>query len=364
MRRALHLRQALIPYIYTAARQAYDTGISILRPMYYDNAEVTAAYEAADQYMFGDDILVAPVATKMDPRYALAPRSVWLPEGDWIEWFTGAWMRGPGRFERMFSLDEIPVYVRAGAIIPMQLSNNKAGEPIDTLILKIFPGQSGSTKLYEDSGDSLGYQRDEFAWTEISTSNTGLNVTVAVAAAHGSYPGMPHERGYRLEFVQTFPPESVTVNGHAAPRVAHGDAGMGWYYDGAAVTTVVTLPPYDVRQQLTIDMDVRAEHVIERDLLAGAAGMFARLRRAMDIINSEAYPEWSPDSLIEAVQTSRRISLQPETALPELRRFWTEHENVLRDIQNLDADATVIKRAIVQVTSVRVEDRAEAATAK
>jgi alpha-glucosidase (family GH31 glycosyl hydrolase) len=363
MRSALLLRHALIPYIYTAARQAYDTGISMLRPMYYDHPDTAAAYEATDQYMFGDDILVAPIARKMDAN-GLAPCSVWLPEGEWIEWFTGARMRGPGQFERMFTLDEIPVYVKAGAIIPMQDPRNRATETADPLILKIFPGEAGSTKVYEDQGDSLGYQGVEFCRTSINAWNTGRSIELQIGPVEGSYPGMAHERGYRLEFVQTFPPECVTVNGHAVPHGVERDGSPNWRYDGATLTAVVTLPRFDVQQPLTVKLRIGADEAANLHLLSGTAGRFARLRRAMDIVNSEAYPEWSPDSLIEAVQTSRRITLHPAAALQELSKFWKQQENVLRDLRDLTADDTVIDRAIVQVTSLAGEARAKAAAAK
>ena len=187
MRRAYVLRYALIPYIYTGAREAYDTGISLPRPMYYDYPDVLEAYEFKDQYMFGDDILVAPITAPADEKSLLARKSIWRPPGEWIEWFTGARLRGSAHVERSFALDEIPVYVKAGAIIPMQPKMNHTGEkPVDPLILNVFPGETGSTWVYEDAGNSLGYKRSEYSWTSVRQSHLGDG---ADGRAHQPAPG-------------------------------------------------------------------------------------------------------------------------------------------------------------------------------
>lgn len=143
MRDAYVLRYALIPYIYTAARTAYDTGISIIHPLYYDYPEAAEAYEFKDEYLFGSDMLVAPVVAAVNEKNLLATKSIWLPPGTWIEWFTGTRLKGPATIERTFALNEIPVYVKAGAIVPMQPNMCYTGEkPVDPLILNVFPGDA------------------------------------------------------------------------------------------------------------------------------------------------------------------------------------------------------------------------------
>jgi alpha-glucosidase len=365
MREAFLLRYAMIPYIYTIAREAYDTGVSMVRPMYYDCPDAPEAYDASDQYMFGDNLLVAPIVKSMDPMYRLSRRSVWLPKGEWIEWFTGAHLQGPGRFERSFTLDQIPVYVRAGATLPMQPKMNRSDErPVDPLILKIFPGGSGSTRLYEDEGNSLGYKHDQFAWTNIRYANRGRNTTVEIAPAEGTYPGMPRRRGYALQLVQTFPPESVAANGQPVPYSTDPKAAPAWHYDGATLTTVIRLPEFDVRAEVTVGVQIGAEQAANLHLLADAPGRLVRLRRAMDILNADAYPQWSPDSLIEAVQTSRRIELNPASALDELRRFWANQEKVISDIAAVETHPSVRDRALAQLASETAEKKTGAAAAQ
>jgi hypothetical protein len=306
---------------------------------------------------------VAPITGAMDPVYRLSSRSLWLPEGEWFEWYTGAHLKGPGRFERSFALDEIPVYVRAGTILPLQPKMNRSNEkPVDPLILKIFPGVSGSTRVYEDEGNSLGYKQDRCAWTRISYASRGHEATVEIAPVEGSYPGMPRQRRYELELVQTFPPERVTVNGQPVLYNSDPLAAPAWHYDGATLTTVVRLPELDVHTKVAVGVQVDAEQAANTHLLTGAAGRFVRLRRAMEIINADAYPQWSPDSLIEAVQTSRRIELHPASALDELRRFWANQETVMRDIKALGTYRSVEDRALTQITGETTGRKAAAAT--
>src|SRR5262249_52765567 len=128
MRDAYHLRYALIPYIYTASRQAYDTGISLLRPMYYAYSETREAYDFKDQYMFGDDILVSPVTKPAADATQLAERTLWIPPGSWINLSTGERVQGPAVITRNFAYDELPVYLRGGAIIPMEPEMSFVGE--------------------------------------------------------------------------------------------------------------------------------------------------------------------------------------------------------------------------------------------
>jgi alpha-glucosidase (family GH31 glycosyl hydrolase) len=100
----MRLRYAWIPYIYTEARRTYDTGIGFIRPLYYDWPEQPEAYHAQNEYMFGDQVIVAPVVHPVDSATQLATESIWLPDGDWIEQSTGKHICGPIRSDREFPL--------------------------------------------------------------------------------------------------------------------------------------------------------------------------------------------------------------------------------------------------------------------
>ncbi len=145
LRATFQLRYAMQPYIYTEARRTYDTGIAFLRPLYYDWPEANEAYDNKDEYLFGDEMVVAPVVTPGDKDSGLATEKVWLPKGEWIEWPTGKHFSGPTSVDRSFSIEQIPIYLKAGAIVPMQPEMNYTGEkPVDPLIVNVWPLEPGS----------------------------------------------------------------------------------------------------------------------------------------------------------------------------------------------------------------------------
>ena len=329
MRQAVNLRYALIPYIYTAARQAHDTGISLLRPMYYDYPEAAAAYQYTGQYLFGDAMLVAPVTTALDPLHHLAKKAVWIPEGEWVEWSTGNRFKGPGAIERNYALDEVPVFLKAGAILPLQpkmrFSNEK---PVDPLILTIFPGGASSTRLYEDAGNSTGYQNTEAAWTTIGTEKPDANtLVVRVQPVEGLYPGMPVERGYELRLFETWPPDAVTCNGQPIAFNPDPEATSGWRYEGEGLTTVIRLPRMPVSTPAEVTVKISAEKAAKLALLDGAVGRLARIRRLFKAVNNTG-----PDSLLRLATTGRRIELKPETTVSELTGYAAAQKTMADDL--------------------------------
>jgi alpha-glucosidase (family GH31 glycosyl hydrolase) len=335
MRDAYLLRYSLIPYIYTAARAAYDSAISICHPLYYDYPEAAEAYEFKDEYLFGSDMLVAPIATPVSDESQLAKKSIWLPPGTWIEWFTGKELKGPAEIERSFALDEIPVYVKAGAIIPMQPKmRNIAEKPVDPLILTIFPGESGDTRLYEDAGNTLGYKSSEFAWTTIRHSRQadGTDI-IEILPVNGGYPEMPTTRGYEIRLESTLPPDSIAFNGGT----------VGWRYDGATLTTVITVSPRPVNQRVEI---VVKEPATPTALVNGVRGQLARLRTTMEIVDASWPDGWAPDVLIEAAQTGRRMTLQPSTAREELEKLQRQMPAVVEAISKMDVDCRMTAAAL------------------
>lgn len=335
MRDSYLLRYALIPYIYTAARQAYDTGISLLRPMYYDWPESPEAYEFKDEYMFGDDMLVAPITSPMAAATDLATKSVWLPPGTWIEWFTGAVLRGPAKVERSFGLDEIPVYAKAGAIIPTQPKMLHTGEkPIDPLILTAFPAAHGASRLYEDGGNTLGYKHNEFVSTLIQQVRDKNTMTLEILPAEGSYPGMPGERRYEIRLPLTWPPAEVTFDAHPVPFSRDG-AVPGWRYDGDHLTTIVSLPTQAVTRKVSIKLMFPPQLMARQQLLEGAAGKIARLKRAMAMAENSWPNGWAPDIMLDTAQTGNRISLHPENALQELERLDSNLPEVIAQLEKL-----------------------------
>ena len=317
MRDTYHLRYALLPYIYTEARRTYDTGLAFLHPLYYDWPEAGEAYSNKSEYVFGQQMIVAPVAAPGDNTTGLAEKSVWLPPGEWIEWQTGTRFTGPVTVKRNFSIQQMPVYVRGGAIVPeappMQYSSQKA---LDPLVVRVFPlqdGQSSKYTLYEDAGDSGGYQHDEAVRTELSSSEHGSVLMIVIAAAKGGYKGMPTARAYEVRLPGDWPPERVTVNGRALSYSPHAGT-TGWRFEGNTLTTMITVPKSSVALPATIRVTRTAGLVARRAELNGFAGAMTRLREAYGLLNRTWPIASSPDELIDAMQTGDRLSYRPETA--------------------------------------------------
>jgi alpha-glucosidase len=347
MRDAFLLRYALIPYIYTAARAAYDTGISLCHPLYYDYPEVPEAYEFKDEYLFGSDMLVAPVATPLSEDTLLTKKPIWLPPGTWIEWFTGKELKGPAKIERTFALTEIPVYVKAGAIVPMQPKMRSTSEkPVDPLILTIFPGESGETRVYDDAGNTPGYQTNEFTRTAVRHSLLADGTQkIEILPVEGNFPGMLTSRGYEIRLPVTLPPDSVRANGAEISYAAEG-AASGWRYDGQTLTTIISVPKMRVNQKLEVLVKSPAP---PRELLDGVPGMLTRLRGAMDVLNTSWPQGWSPDILIDAAQAGRRMTLKPESAREELQKLEKDFPAIVEEIGKMDADCSKIVRALAQL---------------
>jgi alpha-glucosidase len=323
MRDCFARRHALEPYIYTEARKTYDTGLAFVRPLYYDWPEAQQAYDSKNEYMFGDNILVDPITQPVAKDSQLAKISVWLPPGDWIEWDSGAHFEGPVTVEHSFSMSQIPLYVKAGSIIPMQPATSYAKEKrTDPLIVTVFPlknGQASSYRLYEDSGDTPDYQNGEGAWTQIrATSNNDGNVlNVTIAPVENRYRGMPTERGYELQLPGNWPPSAVSVNGMPLSySTKKGDT--GWRFDGNTLTTVITTRRFPVADAVRITVQTGLEMARNRAMLDDFAGKMTRLRETYNILNANWPAAWSPDPLIGAMQTGDRIGYYPNTAFAEM----------------------------------------------
>jgi len=325
LRSTFEIRYALQPYIYTEARRTYDTGIAFLHPLYYDYPDAPEAYGSKDEYAFGDSMIVAPITHPVDARTQLAKLDIWIPKGEWFEWSTGKYITGPATIGRSFSIDQEPIYLRAGAILPMQPSMQYTGEkPIDPLILSVWPladGQSSSYTLYEDGSDDESYKQGIYALTPISAVQHEDKCAIDIAPVQGNYPGMLKSRSYELRLPADWPPDSVTVNGEPILLQPPDITTPGWHYDGNTLSTIVHTPSYAVSEAVHIEVNRAPGSLANRTLLNGFAGATTRLRSAYDTLN-QGYPfAGTPDSLIAAWQTGERISYHPETALVELSHF-------------------------------------------
>ena len=339
MRSAFQLREAMQPYLYTEARRTYDTGVAFLRPLYYDWPEDDAAYSNKNEYLFGDQIIVSPVTAPADRIKGLATEQVYLPEGNWIEWPTGKHCYGPKTLERSFTISQIPAYVKAGAIVPMQPPMLHTGEkPVDPLIVNVWPlapGESSSYSVYEDSGVSVAHQKGVFARTPIKATETGDTLRVEIGPVEGSYPGMLKARGYELRLPADWPPVSVTVNGKAVPFAKPGEHG-GWNFEGNTLTTVIPVPAESTAAKVIVEVRRAKGLTAHREKIDGFAGKMTLVRGAYDAMQQTGPVAGPSLALVDAMQCGDRLSYFPETIEYELALFDQAFAQSQADLAALD----------------------------
>ncbi len=230
---AFELRAQLAPYLYTMARLASETSISLCRPLYYEAAEANDAYAARYNYYFGDQIIAAPLVFPADPANGMAHLDIWLPQGEWIDYQTKESYHGPGWVRVLGDLQRVPMLVKAGGILPLApLAKNIDSAPKDQLILAVFPGQ-GQFRLYEDDGVSNAFEAGQYEWTEFRTQTAGDTWTVEIDAVEGCCEALPRARGYEIRLEGSQRPGNVTID---------GEESAAWEYDPDILRTTIRVP--------------------------------------------------------------------------------------------------------------------------
>jgi len=226
-RQALQLRHRLIPYLYTMAWRDHREGIPLVCPMYYEHPKREEAYHCPNQYAFGSELVAAPHVRPADPETRLSHTVVWLPEGDWFDFFSGEHLPGNAWHSRYGGLDDIPVYARAGAIVPLgpQVGWGGIANP-GALEVHIFPGADNRFLLYEDDGESQAYASGHYALTPLAQAWRGSELEFTIGPVEGDAGQTPERRRYDLVFHGVArPPEVVVrVNGQARPYQASYEA--------------------------------------------------------------------------------------------------------------------------------------------
>lgn len=318
-RDAIRLRYALIPYIYAAARRAHESGQALCRPMYHDWPDSEEAYRAPGQYMFGPDLLVAPALEPADAETGLAGVDVWLPPGPWTHLFTGERCTGPAHLRVRVPLEEIAVYVRGGAVIPMApvtpRSDEQRGGP---LALHVFPGGDGAASLYEDDGCTNAYRDGGYSYTPIVHARRGEARLVQFGPAEGGFPGMPAWRTVEILLRDTLPARRVAVGGRELSLAQEGEA--AWNYDPKLLANVVRIGGHAAGERLEVEVELqhdgRAAGLLER----GLRGCLARLEALAGALGGAAPPPLHEVGGLRASLASGPHDVVPRLA--HLHRQW------------------------------------------
>ncbi len=188
IRKYLKLRYELLPFLYTTLEEAHRTGVPVFRPLLLNYQNDANTYNIDDQFMIGEDLLVAPI---MKPD--VTRRLVYLPAGTWYDYWTNKKLTGPTTISVEAPLETVPMFVRAGAMIPTAPPRNYVGEkPDDPITFNIYPDDRGVAAgvLYEDDGTSPAYKRGMFLRTRVSARRDGRGFEVSVEGREGQYnPG-------------------------------------------------------------------------------------------------------------------------------------------------------------------------------
>ncbi len=247
------LRYRLMPYIYTTAHENHITGLPMMRALVLEYQNDVNTYDIADQYLFGDFMLVCPVTVK-----GANERVVYLPEGTWYNYWTGEKMAGKRHLTVPAPLEQMPIFIKAGAIIPMQAPVKYIGqEPVDTLTLDIYPGGNSTYSIYDDDGKSLAYQKGVYATTKITCHNDENGIEVAIHPPEGNYK-VP-ERSYKLNIHMDNPPESVYSDGKKLMEISKPAKykksihTSGWYYDESQNVLYVR-PGGSSKKKITVEI--------------------------------------------------------------------------------------------------------------
>ncbi len=252
---AIRLRYRLLPYIYSAAWDNHLTGLPIARPLVMDYPDDPAVAEMTSEWMFGPDLIVSPVVTS-----GATSQSIYLPAGTWYEYRSGRRFVGPTSFALPVTPSDMPIFVRAGAILPLAPPMRSTADTnrLAELILASYPDGSGSTTVRLDDGLTYAYERGASGQIAVTQTRTDRQATIVVGATTGMYREEYLRTVAEFEWIPAIP-DSVVLDGVRVFRQEQAPAGespspfwmadtvsrtcrVQWLFDNSAHTVSVYFP--------------------------------------------------------------------------------------------------------------------------
>jgi len=198
-RKYLELRYQLMPYLYTAVRECCETGLPIMRALWLHYPDDPNAVIRGDEYLWGRDILVAPVTEK-----GAEARSVYLPAGTWYDFWTNDKIEGPREIKKLVDLGTLPLYVRGGALIPLGPVKQYTSEQVDgAWSLQIYPGDNATFTLYEDDGSTFNYRNGEWMGIRMAWTDKGRRLTMRLMEGSRMLPPLRRDFDVRIASEKT-----------------------------------------------------------------------------------------------------------------------------------------------------------------
>ena len=207
VKRYLELRYQLLPYTYTAVKDTCETGLPVMRALWLHYSDDPVAVARGDEYLWGRDLLVAPVVER-----GASSRRLYLPRGAWYDYWSGERVEGGREIDRAVDLATMPLYVRAGALMPVGPARQYADESLDApLTIVVYPGADGAGSYYEDDGRTFAYRRGE--WLKIALTWNDSERRLGLHLAPGSRMLAPRSRPIVVRVAGGVDTRTVTFTG-------------------------------------------------------------------------------------------------------------------------------------------------------
>lgn len=198
----LRLRHGMVPYLYTMNHRANYDDLPLIQPMYYLEPDREEAYQVPNEYYFGSELLVSPITEKQDPEVRAAKVTTWLPEGMWVDFFTGMVYQGGRMIDLWRGVEDMPVLMKAGAIVPMKdmADYDSSTDNPKAMEVRVFPAEDGTFTLWEDQGDTPVDKEENWVATQL-TFTGGEEDTFTIGKALGNVSVIPESRSWKVVFM-------------------------------------------------------------------------------------------------------------------------------------------------------------------
>jgi hypothetical protein len=361
-------RHQLAPYLYNAQRELFDTGIALLRPMYYEYPELEMAYAGTPgglfpQYFFGPDMIVSPIVSRAQSNDSLAVQTIWLPPAArWFDELFGECLVNE-TISRTYDLSETPRFVRVGSIIPrlpFDVGNtigrlSRQYDAIECVLYMDEFSSSGFVSLYEDDASTVAYLGNGFTRTNISYSKSLDTIAIQVAPPVGSYSGHPSSRSYVFRYHGP-PPASVAIQNRTIPFSEFGRKPNTWTYDGLSMSVVIcTAIDVATSEMLSIAVTLHEDSTALEALLLENAFRGIMRRAVMAKRTLDPY-NFTPGTHVASPAYLAQLASIPETLVVVANDFdsfvrtvksalvlYTQAVKEIDDIWSFGATAEVVK---------------------
>lgn len=265
-------RIELQDYIYTANRKCYDTGVSLCRPLYVEYPDDLEAYHAPGvEFFFGDDMIVSLIAAKRCPKTGLCSVRFYLPRDKWYDVSRGILLDGGKWHDGNYLLDEIPLFVRAGSVVPYNTRRDIG--PNGVFAFELYPGGNGVCEVYEDDGETEAYREDRCIWYRAEQKRSGNEIVFSLHLREKKWDGFQAKRPLLLRLIGSVPVRSA--NCESIPGTVCNEFESG--------RVVIAFPAIDLSVGVTARIQLDAQS--EERWAEGLAGDTRRLRKAVELAN-------------------------------------------------------------------------------